>query len=644
MAVFLLITFYFREGGQGKGFIFEKSPINYRMYFKVLAESFDRIEKASSRLAMTDLLAELFKKADSDEIARVVYLCQGQLAPPYKGIEVGMGERFAEEAIAKAAGYSKEEVRRAYKKKGDLGLVAEELLKKKKQRSLFSSELTMEKVFRNLMKIATSGGKGSQQLKIKLLAELLNSASPMEARYLIRIPLGNLRLGIGDPTMMDAFAINLLSEAKRNKKLVKDVEASLKEKKPEKRKEEFDRKLRLGVREMIEDKYNVHSDLGYLAEKLRKHGLKGLNKIGIRPGIPIRPTLAERLPTAKEIIKKLGRCEVEAKYDGFRLAVHKDGKKVTIFSRRQENVTEMFPEIVEAAKKQIKAGDAIFEGEALAVNEETSEYYPFQVTIQRKRKYDIGKMAKEFPLKLFAFDLLYANGKNLMQLPFRERRKRLRKLIGRGKTIVLTDAIVTDSVDEMLLFFNESVEKGLEGTIAKDLNARYIAGARKFAWIKLKRSYRGELSDTIDTVVIGFFKGRGQRARFGLGALLTAVYDEREDSFKSIAKVGTGMSEEMLKELHKMLSKIREAKKPAGVDSDLKPDVWVEPKYVIEVNADEITRSPVHTAGKGKGKAGLALRFPRMVKIRQDKKPEQATTVKEIEGMFKKQKHVRVGG
>jgi len=251
------------------------------MRFKVLAEFFEKIEKASSRLKMTDLLADLFKEADSDEIAKLVYLCQGQLAPAHEQIEIGMGERYAEEAIAKASGHSKEDVEKSYKKEGDLGLVAEQALKTKKQRSLFSSELTVEKVFHNLMKIAKAEGKGTQGLKIKLLAELLNSASPLEARYLIRIPLGKLRLGVGDPTIMDAFAKNLLPEAKKDKKLVKEVEASVKEKKAEKRKSEIERKLRLKVREFIEEKYNVHSDLGSLAEKLRKHGLHGLTRIAL---------------------------------------------------------------------------------------------------------------------------------------------------------------------------------------------------------------------------------------------------------------------------------------------------------------------------------------------------------------------------
>ncbi|MBN1940794.1 MAG: ATP-dependent DNA ligase [Candidatus Diapherotrites archaeon] len=611
------------------------------MQFKIVADYFEKIEKANSRLLMTDLLAELFKKTGSDDIQQIVFLCQGQLAPPYEGLDIGMGEKFVEEAIAKISGYPKKEIEQKFKVKGDLGLVAEEVLKKKKQSALFSGELSVAKVFNNLLKIARAEGKGSQDLKIRLLAELLNSAKPVEAKYIIRVPLGHLRLGIGDPTIMDAFAINLLKEA--DAKLKKEIEDKLKEKKVDKRKEEFERKLRMRIRELIEEKYNVHSDLGSIAEKLKRNGLNGLKEIHITPGVPIRPTLAERLPSAGEIVKKLGKCAVEAKYDGFRVQVHKYGEKVTIFSRRQENMTPMFPEIAEAVKKQVKAKDAIFEGEALAVNEQTGEYLPFQVTIQRKRKYDIKEMAKDFPLRLFVFDVMFDDGKNLMGLPFKERRKKLEKLIKKGNDIELTKSIVTDSPKTVDKFFEENVGKGLEGIIAKDLSAPYIAGARKFSWIKLKRSYKGELQDSVDVAIIGYFKGKGARTQFGLGALLTAVYDEKEDMLRSIAKVGTGMSEQQLQDLEKILSKTSVKKKPARVDSELEADVWVSPKYVIEVRADEITKSPVHRAGKKEEGEGLALRFPRMISIRQDKKPEEATSVKEIIKMFKQQTHVKIG-
>lgn len=615
------------------------------MKFETVAEYFEKVESVSSRLAMTGLLAELFKKADSDEIDKIIYLCQGKLAPEYAGLEIGIGEKFVEGAISKISGYNKAEVHRLYKKMGDLGLVAEEVAKKKKQQALFSEQLTLDKVFNNLLKVAKVTGAGSQDLKIKLLAELLNSAKPREAKYITRIPLGHLRLGTGDPTIMDAFAIIYLSELKKDKKVVKEIEKGLKGNKKEKRQEEKERKLKFRVREMIEEKYNIHSDLGSIAKLLKEKGLEGLEEVKITAGIPIRPTLAERLPSSEEIVKKIGKCAVEAKYDGFRFAVHKSGNDITIFSRRSENMTRMFPEIVEGAKKQIKAEEAIVEGEALAFNEQTSEFYPFQVTIQRKRKYEIKKMAEEFPLKLFVFDIVMRNGKNLMGLPFKERRKILEKTIKKGKVIEPTKSIITANPKEVDRFFEENIGKGLEGIIAKDLNAKYIAGARKFAWIKLKRSYKGSLEDTVDAVIIGYFKGRGQRAKFGLGALLTAVYDKGRDEFKSIAKIGSGFTEKQMVELEKSLNKIKKANKPARVTSDLEPDIWVEPKYVIEVRADEITKSPVHTAGKTKKEmAGFALRFPRMISFRADREPEQATTVKEIIAMFKKQKRLKTEG
>ncbi len=611
------------------------------MLFSELAGYFGKIENISSRLEMSVILAEMLAKASEKEIAMVIYLSQGILGPRHTALEAGIGEGLLEQGIAKATGYPKDEVAKMYKQMGDLGFVAERLVAGKKQGSLFSEKLTVAKVFGNFVKIAEVEGKGSQDSKLGLFAELLNSASKIEARYIARVPLGNLRLGVGDPTLMDALALNYLEEFTENKKIRKEIEKGLKEKKEEKRKEEFALRARQRLREVIEAKYNIFSDLGQIAEKLKAKGLKGLKEIDIMPGAPIRPTLAERLPSAEEIVKKLGKCAVEAKYDGFRIQVHKNKNEVTIFSRQSENMTGMFPDIVKAVREQITAGKVIFEGEALAYSEETGQYFPFQVTIQRKRKYDIAEKAEEFPLRLFAFDIMYLDGKNLMGKPFSARREILKKIIGEGDAIVLTKSIETDDPKKIEEFFLANIESGLEGIIAKDLNAPYIAGARKFAWIKLKRSYKGELSDSVDVTIIGYFKGRGKRTQFGLGGLLSAVYDEESDTFKSIAKIGTGMSEEMLTELESKLSKIAQKQKPARVECEIEPHIWVKPFYVIEVRADEITRSPMHTAGKDSEGTGYALRFPRMIKFR-EKKPEESTTVKEIIAMFKKQGSVQV--
>ncbi len=621
--------------------------IDERMKFLPVAQVFESIESKSARLEIMDAVSDVFQKADASEVWQLVYLLQGKLAPDFAGVTIGMGEKFVAESIAKVSGFSITEVNACYKKLGDLGLCAQELLGKRKQQAFFSKELELGKVFDNLLKIAKSEGGGSQESKIKLLAELLNSATPLEAKFIVRIPLEELRLGLGDPTIMDAIALTLVDAfMQKNPLEVNQIESEIKsnrEKNAEEWGVERKRRIRQKLREWIEEKYNVYPDLGKIAQKIKEKGLEGLNDVTITPGIPIRPTAAERLPSAVEIIEKLGRCAVESKYDGFRLQCHKDDGKVVIFSRKMENVTHMFPEVVKAIREQITAKSAIFEAEAIAFNPKTGEFFPFQVTIQRKRKYGISEKSIEFPLRLFCFDLMFLEGKNMMPLPFLKRREVLSSIIGSGDAISLTKSIVTDNAADLEKFFDESVSAGLEGIMAKDLNAPYIAGARKFAWIKLKRSYKGELNDSVDVVIIGYFSGLGKRTQFGLGGLLTAVYDSDRDIFASIAKIGTGMSEQMLSDLENMLSKIKSKKKPKNVESNIDPDFWVEPNFVIEVRADEITRSPIHLAGWDKAeKEGFALRFPRLIKIRSDKSPKEATAVKEILQMYKNQKSTQV--
>ena len=353
--------------------------------------------------------------------------------------------------------------------------------------------------------------------------------------------------------------------------------------------------------------------------------------------------LAERVSSAQEIISRLGRCAVEAKYDGFRLQVHKDGQKVEIYSRNLERMTEMFPDVVKGVLEDIKVGKVILEGEALAVNEDTGEFYPFQITIQRKRKYDIHEYSKEYPLKLFCFDLLYLEGEDYTVKPFIERRKTLEGLLTKTNTLRTSEMIITDRVKDVEEFFEEAITRGLEGIMAKRLDAPYTAGSRNFNWIKLKRSYRGALADTIDVVILGYYYGKGARAKLGIGGVLVGVYDPSTDTFKTVSKVGSGFTEDEWIRLKKMLDEIRLDHKHARVDSLLSADVWVEPKYVITVNADEITRSPLHTAGRTIDSPGYALRFPRAVSfIREDKNPEDANTVEEIIRLYELQRKVSV--
>jgi len=405
---------------------------------------------------------------------------------------------------------------------------------------------------------------------------------------------------------------------------------------------------RLGSREhrpRLERAYNLCSDLGLVAKVLFEQGEKGIDEIRVQMGYPIRMALCERSSSAEEIVEKIGRCAVEVKYDGFRLQVHKQGSDVKLFSRNLERTTDMFPEIVEATRQQLAVREVIFEGEAIAYDEATGELHPFQVTMQRKRKHGIPEAAKKFPLKFFAFDLLYVDGVDYTSQPYSVRRGKLESLIRPDTTIDPSKVLFTDDSKEIAQFFDVAVGEGLEGIIAKRLDAPYAAGARNFNWIKLKRSYKGELTDTLDVCIVGYYFGKGQRAQFGIGAVLAAVYDPENDCFKTISRIGTGFSEDQLKQLKELLEPHEIDEKPTRVDSGATPNRWVEPRFVVTVVADEITRSPFHTAGKPKyiQDAGYALRFPRIQGfVRTDKRPEDSTTEKEVDDMFKRQKHVKL--
>ena len=593
--------------------IFKLSNMN----FSELAEYYNKLEQISSRLAMIDILTDMFKKASKEEIRPIIYLTQGVLSPPFEGLETGIAEKFAEEAIARATGYSREIVEDEFKKTGDLGLVAEKFVKEQKIKKIETKPFSIIDVFNTFRKIASISGEGSQKQKIDLLSGLIANANPLEARYIVRFALGELRLGVGDATILEALS--------------KAVTGSR------------------DFKEKLEQAYNICSDLGKVGEVFFNEGKEGIENFKIQLFSPIRPALAERLPSGKEIMEKMGGiASVESKYDGFRAQVHidKEHKRVEIFSRNLERSTPMLPDIVEAVLKELDIKNAILDGEAIAYNESVDEFHPFQETITRKRKHGVEKVSEELPLYLFAFDILYLNNEPMIEKPYKERREKLEKIVSGKGRIRVTDRIIAKSPEELEKYFDEVIEKGLEGIVAKDLNAPYVAGARKFTWIKLKRSYKGELSDTLDLVIVGYYLGKGSRAEFQFGGLLCAVYNEERDMFETITKIGTGFTEEMMKDLKEKLEKIRVNKKPARVDSLIEPDFWVEPKYVVTVRADEITKSPLHTAGKGidGSDTGYALRFPRIVSngIRPDKGPNEATTTKEVIEMYKMQKKIEI--
>jgi DNA ligase-1 len=579
--------------------------------FLELVTVFEKIDATTKRLEMTSLLVDLIKKTPEDEIPKVVYLLQGKLYPDYEGVELGLAEKLLIKAVAGVTGRTEKAVEADYKKTGDLGSTIEKLVEKKSQMTLTKRPLTVSSIYGTFDKIAHASGPGSVETKIRLLTSLLNEASPSEAKYIARMAVGKLRLGVADMTVLDALAVAYGGDK--------------------------------AAREPLERAYNLSSDLGYVAEVLAREGLDGVRKFKISVGRPIRPMLCERLPDPASILEKIGgEGAAEYKYDGLRVQAHLDGRRVHLFSRRLENITDQFPDIAQNLRGSIDANEAIIEGECVAVDPNTGDMLPFQVISQRRgRKYELTRVTEEIPVTAFLFDILYLNGRDLTRLPYLERRKQLLGIVKPSEHVSLANQTVVRNPEKLEQLMEEAVAGGCEGLVVKNISEQsvYQAGARGWLWIKYKRSYKSEVQDTFDLVPIGAFAGRGRRAG-SYGALLMAVYNSRDDVFETLCKLGSGFTDEDLANLPRILEPYRTTHRNPRVNSLMQPDVWFTPSLVLEVTADEITLSPLHTCARGAVRpvSGLALRFPRFTgNWRKDKSAEDATTSQEALEMYKKQ-------
>lgn len=582
--------------------------------FSTIVKILGQMEQTTSRLELTNYLVTLFKNTPSDLVDKIIYLIQGKIRPDYEGIEMGIAEKMIIRIISQISNISNDEVYRKYREKGDLGSVAEVIMKNKIQTTLFNEKVTIERIYLVFDKISKTTGKGSQETKIKSFASLFNDSSPEECKYIIRFALGTLRLGIADSTIMDALALAYTSD-KKNRKI-------------------------------LENAYNVSSDMGRVSKILAKQGLEAVSAIKIELFIPIRPMLAERVQTSKEALEKVsGKAAVEFKLDGERVQIHRGDKKVQIFSRSLENITHYYPDVAEASRT-ITLRNFIIEAEVVAINKYTEEFLPFQELMHRRRKYDIDKNVENYPVSVNVFDILYASGRDKTNLPYIERRALLKDTITNSvdRRLTLIQQRIVSSVDQLEKFMAKSIEYGCEGLVVKQTNSPYRAGARGFAWIKIKREYRSELVDTLDLVIIGGSYGRGRRVgRYG--ALLLAVYDKNENVFKSVCKVGSGFTDEVLEELFTDLGKYMIPKKHPRVYSKLEMNTWFIPTIVIEIIASEITLSPEYDAGMDSIRKGfgLSLRFPKFTKkIRRDKNPQDITDESELIEMYRKQRNIKL--
>lgn len=558
------------------------------MKFKDFSVVLSELEKTSSRLSITDILAHLFEKSEKDEIDKVIYLSLGILAPSFRGIVFNAAEAMMMRAIALGFKVDLDKVKSLYRQKGDLGEVSFHLSKIK------DGNLTVSEVYELLLDAAKESGEGSQERRIEKLANLLASVDPLSSKFITRIPVGKLRLGFSDKTIIDALSIKEKGDKSLSKKLQKA--------------------------------YEVMPDIGLLAKTLN---------LSPKPilGIPVIPELAQRLKSPNEMIKKMGEVAVESKFDGLRVEIHfVKGKLIKAYTRNLHDITPMFPELIKMGQ-YVNARELILDSEVIGINEKTLAELDFQATMTRRRKHDIERTASKIPVKFCVFDILYKDGVSLLDKNYLERKEILTKTIIENNLLKTVAYTVTKDSKVIEACYKKELSKGLEGIIVKKIDSGYVPGRTGWNWVKMKQEEKaeGKLSDTVDCIVMGYSVGRGKRTSFGLGQFIVGIKDG--ELIKTITKVGTGLTDDQFRELKKRLTKLMVKDKPKEYEiaKILEPDYWVVPELVVEIAADDITKSPNHTAG-------YALRFPRLVKFRDDKSINEATTVKEVEKIYKIQR------
>ncbi len=607
------------------------------MKYLELAEVYDLLEKTSKRLEKTRIIAELLKKTGQDEIEQVMLLLQGRLYPAWDSRESGVAAQMMLKAIRSSTGIEIADVEREWKKTGDLGKTAENLIARKRQSTLYNQDLEITKVFDNLRKLSEMAGSGSAERKSQLIAELLTSSKPKEARYIVRTVLQQMRVGVGSGSIRDAIAWAYLPWVKG---LFPEMDSTkegrtLKIEKPDEINDvtKFDvieasdnktaREAYNKFINYVQEAYDLTNDFGEVAMAVRIYGLKGLGKIKIKIGVPVKAMLALKVDSIEEGFEKAGKpLQAEFKLDGFRVQIHKKGKDIQIFTRRLENVTTQFPDIKEYTLKYVKGDNLILDAEAAGYDPKTMRYLPFQKISQRiKRKYDIEKIAAEYPVEVNVFDIICHENRNTISDPFRERRKLIEEIIKPAeRKIVPSKKLISSDQKEIEEFFKESKEKGNEGLMLKNLEAPYKPGSRVGYMLKYKKTM-----ENLDLAIVKAEWGEGKRSKW-LSSYTIAC--KKDDKLLEIGKASTGLKEK--KEEGLSFGEMTQLLKPLIIREEGKTAI-VKPKIIIEVAFEEIQKSPTY-------ESGYALRFPRIIRLREDKGLNDVSTLKMIEQSYWEQK------
>lgn len=584
------------------------------MEYSKLVEIYEQLNKTTKRLEKTCIISGFLKEADLDDIGHIMLLLEGRVFPNYDAREIGVASRLMLKSLGVATGISAEKIENDWKKLGDLGLVAEAIVKTKKQATLHSTKLTVKKVFDNIRKLAEIEGEGAVERKTQLIAELLTSAKPLESKYIVKTVLGEMRIGVGEGAMRDAIAWAFFGSKMGVKYTKESNDINVEDR------ETYNRYL-----DAVQHAYDVTNEFALVAKAAKSKGLEGLESIGMKVGVPIQVMLALKADTIEEAFETVGKpAAIEFKYDGFRIQGHKDEKgQVKLFTRRLEDVTKQFPDVAESVKKNVKGKSFIIDSEAVGYDKKTGNCLPFQNISQRiKRKYDIGKISHDFPVELNVFDIIYYEGKNLINEEFEKRRKLLERVVRQEpKKIVLAKNKIASDKKDVEKFFREAVNAGNEGLMFKSLKSPYKPGARVGYMVKFKH-----IMETLDLAIVGAEWGEGKRAKW-LSSYTLACIDEN-GNFLEIGKASTGLKEKeeeglSFQEMTKIL-------KPLTL-SEKGKEVKIKPKIVIEVGYEEIQKSPTY-------ESGFALRFPRVIQIREDKGPDESSTLDYVKGLYSSQK------
>ena len=605
---------------------------------------FQKLELTPSRNEMSKELSEFLKECNGEEGQIISYMIQGRVAPMFVNSEFNYSEKSLINAVTNQYNVNASQMRKEY---GDIGDVIYEILNKNASKG---GVYDLSSIFKIFWDIVNTSGSGSVLRKNSLVLDCLKNLSPIEAKYFVRTICGELRLGLSVRSLLDVLSFVSVGDK--------------------------------ALKPQLEHVYGVCPDIGYIFSKVANYNekdvRKNLSSIQVTPGVPILSRLVQRVGSFDELSERFpGSVLLQPKFDGLRCQIHKWDKtalvmtqmdvvwkkykkedtlispnlfenekisdvSVKLFTRNLEDVTEMFPEIVDSAKK-IKEGSFVLDSEVVGWNYKTNKIMSYQETMQRRRKYSVQIKSTDIPVKAFAFDLLYLNSESLINIDTEKRVEMLGKSSKnfKGDSIVLAETKKVSEQNEIKGYFNECVKNGLEGIIVKQMEGGYRPGLRNYEWIKIKKSIDKKLVDTIDMVVVGYYSGSGRRSSLGIGAILGAVLNEEEGTFDAICKVGTGMSDDILKEMFLGFQDIIVKGKPKNVRvlDLLLPDIWVSPTYVVTVDADEITRniSGINNSIGG----GLSLRFPRLTDFGRDKSPEDITTVQELINMYELQKKKR---